>query len=133
MRYPLVRDLYQHMFELNEERKKMSTNTPNNSRRMTMEDMVKVTTWVAAHKDQLPMHTLAQLCRMIKSDIDVHCQPQRLAEFERAAGYNRPKGGAYNAKKDRVKIVASVLRDLLVRLGSADDVPDDLKDICDGH
>jgi hypothetical protein len=113
------------------ERTTMSEDTPNNGRRMTMEDMVKVTTWVAAHKDQLPMHTLAQLCRMIKSDINVHCQPPRMAEFERAAGYNRPKGGPAGGQKDRVKIVAVLLRDLMIKLGA--DVSDDLNDICRGR
>lgn len=129
MRHPLVRDIYQRIFQF-KERRTVNENTPGN-KRMTMEDMVKITSWVTTHKADLPNHTLAQLRRMLKADTGINCQPSRLSQFERAAGFERPKGGTQLNKKDRSVVIAQVLRDLLVRLGT--DVPDDLKDICNGR
>lgn len=84
---------------------------------MTYTDMIKVTGWIQAHKDTLLQMSQSEVARRIHKELGVSVSPQRVSEFEQAAGLQRQRGNVTGVRKDRPVVIASELVRLMQQLG----------------
>jgi len=99
--------------------------------RLSTTDLAKVSVWVGKNLDTTLDQSLNDRVRRIKEEIGVHLPGYRLSEIEEAHGVKRVKGGAADSRKDRIKVLANIVRCLMEKMG--EDIPPVLTDLCNGR
>ena len=86
--------------------------------KLSVSDVIKVSTWVASHRDEVANNSRSSVARSIKADLGLDISLPTLAEFEVEAGVSRIRGAAgTTGRKDRPHILAKELVRVMVDLG----------------
>lgn len=97
-----------------------------------VETLLKIHEWVQRNKSMIATRTRNQVLRDLQADTGIKCGAVTLRQMEESVGIKRTRGGhKTGAKKDRVKVVAEVLREVMTELNIR--IPSELADIISGH
>lgn len=97
-----------------------------------VETLLKIHEWVIRNKATVVTRTRNQVIRDLQADTGIKCGTSTMKLIEEAVGVKRMRGGhKTGAKKDRVKVVAEVLREVMTELNIR--IPSELADIISGH
>lgn len=99
-------------------------------RRATFEQIVKISEWLKANREECECSTEAMLQVRLLADTGIDIGADTVGELLKANGISRRRvAGGHTRSQDRVGIVAKHLKAVMVQLGLA--IPEDLQAVID--